>query len=71
MARAKAPEPDSIDLDAALAADEAAAVVLEHVQDDGTVWFSVGVGMINVNVGSVVYDRLITDGVRPVPAPED
>lgn len=62
---------DRLDLDAELAAEAAAAAAVENLQDDGTVWFSVGCGMINVNVGSVVYDRLLTDGAKPVPAPED
>lgn len=59
-----------LDLDDELAAEEASAP-LDHVQKDGTVWFSVGVGFINVTVGSVVCDRLLADGLKPVPAPED
>ena len=60
---------DVVDIDAELAADEA-AVEVPNVQADGTVWFAVGVGEINVTVGSVVYDRLIADGLQPIPAPE-
>lgn len=66
----KGTQDDAIDVDAELAAEEASST-LDHVQADGTVWFSVGVGMINVVVGSVVCDRLLADGLTPVPAPED
>lgn len=60
---------DVIDLDAEIAA-ELAEVGLPNVQADGTVWFSVGVGLINVTPGSVVCDRLLGDGLVPIPAPE-
>jgi len=63
--------PDTpLDIDDELAVEDASSA-LEEVQDDGTVWFSVGVGLINVTVGSVVCDRLLADGLKPVPAPED
>jgi hypothetical protein len=66
--KAAAVDAEAIDIDAELAAEAAPAV--DNVQDDGTVWFAVGVGLINVSTDSVVFERLTADGLKPVPAPE-